>query len=987
MGSFLVKLLTNPENFKFYSGNSEGQVGNVSSADSFGQKSIPFGKDRPGGGSSNQPYIKGVGLTGTGIKTVGSAWSDTLNAWSQPGLLPINAAFFKPTNGVGWAGLAQNTLNQFTSLGPLASSIVYTVDNLPNIPDSIIRGGLKALPRSVIDATRLTKYFLDYKSVNGVLFLAKQNLLSRVAVKTEPARTSAAYLYGVLNGGVYTPLSAIGQAATGFAGIHLNDKGIDPTGIIPQLSIQNYQDIAFNRNKNDISNETSKGYQRRVDKKINKLNKLKTQLEDAQKGYEANKVFEGSIEERRQVKVTYNGKIYPSFYEAALAQVLGKSSSSSINPAQLQFLNQGTLTDLSFLTPEEQKILDSAKQTDEETRRDIEKEISENQKQKADNEKQIKKLPEQIQDTEEELEELTLGGKYKNRLLRLWDKFGLDVNNPVDSTKTTLLSYGGGPGSILGIGKTKIKFATLNDGITPARTGFNMEDPYADFGYLNYGPGRPNIFSSNRMYRVGESENSIFFKSGYTVQDYFNDSDYFSKLSNSSKLIEDNSSILQPWVTISKSSEPKKYSTWADFNFKLQQRSNTPGFGNVVTHETKEDFRKILNPGSEENSTFLSVSPSYLTKNIETRLGLGGKRGGPGVSGNRSSYSTGKLGQFNEYLGPVDTINALPIYRSELTNQPSEDLTNDIIPFKISILDNNDVSKFFHLHFRAFIDDFSDSYQSNWKKIEYMGRGEKFYKYGGFDRDLNIGFTVAAQSKEELIPIYRKLNFLVSTLAPFYTGNGYMAGNIAYITMGDYLTNQSGIINSISVDIDKESPWEIGIDINGDRDPSIPRLPFMVKVKMKFTPIHQFRPEINKFGTTIDPKTLDINNMYPDNKSTFGNQRYISNIPLNGKKETNPLYIGTERPQLTNVFKGPVSPPSNPDNVINTPPGALDENIFYANQNYLYSELGVQPLSSQDVLNQTPNPNPSPDLTSPSSPGSPFEGESNSAFSFTPTIP
>jgi hypothetical protein len=955
-------------------------------------KNIPFGKDRPGGGSSNQPYIKGTGLTATGTQTVGGAWGNFINAWSQPGLLPINAAFFKPTNGVGWAGLAQNTLNQFTSLGPLASSLVYAVDNAPNIPDSIIRGGLKGIPRSVIDATRLTKYFLDYKSVNGILFLAKQNLLSRVAVKTEPARTSAAYLYGVLNGGVYTPLSTIGQAATGFAGIHLNDKGIDPTGIIPQLSIRNYQEIAFNRNKNDISNESSKGYQRRVDKKIKKINRLKSQLDEAKKGYEANKVFEGSIEERRQVKVTYNGKIYPSFYEAALAQLASKNSNLQLelNISQLQ----STSPNISpFITSEDQKILDEAKKTDEENKRELEKEIRENQQQKAANEKQIKKLPEQIQDVEEELEELTLGGKYKNRLLRLWDKFGLDINTPVDSDKTTLLSYGGGPGSILGIGKTKIKFATLNDGITPARTGFNMQDPYADSGYLNYGPGRPNIFSPNRMYNIGPDENgnSIFIKSGYTVGDYFGDPDYISKLSISSKLLEDNSLTLQPWdIKIAYSTDPtpvslvngspissKKYSTWANFNFRIQPR--TTGY------ETQEDFRKRLKPESEEGYTFLSISPSYIDKNIERRLGLGRKSGGPGAPGKRTDYSKGKLGPFNTYLGPLDTINALPIYRSDLSTQPSEDLINDIIPFKISILDNKDVSQFFHLHFRAFIDDFSDSYQSNWKKIEYMGRGEKFYKYGGFDRDLNIGFTVAAQSKEELIPIYRKLNFLVSTLAPFYTGNGYMAGNIAYITMGDYLTNQSGIINSISVDIDKESPWEIGIDTDGNRDPKIPRLPFMVKVKMKFTPIHQFRPEINQFGTTIDPKTLDIDNMYPDNRGLFGNQRYISNIgKKEGSKETNPLYVGTERPQLTNVFNNTTPTPTNPDNAVNNPPGALDENIFYSNQNYLYSELGVQPLSSQDVLNQTPNPNPSPDLASPLTPGSPFEGEASSIFSFTP---
>jgi hypothetical protein len=409
-------------------------------------------------------------------------------------------------------------------------------------------------------------------------------------------------------------------------------------------------------------------------------------------------------------------------------------------------------------------------------------------------------------------------------------------------------------------------------------------------------------------------------------------------------------------------------------NFKLQQKN--------TGYETKEDFRKNLN--IEEGYTFLSASPSYLNKNIEKRLGLGRKSGGPGAPGKRNDYSKGKLGPFNTYLGPLDTINALPIYRSELGDLPNVDLVTDIIPFRISILDNNNVNKAFHLHFRAFIDDFSDSYQSNWKKIEYMGRGEKFYKYGGFDRDLNIGFTVAAQSKEELIPIYRKLNFLVSSLSPFYTDNGYMAGNIAYISMGDYLKNQSGIINSISVDIDKESPWEIGIDTNGDRDSDIPRLPFMVKVKMKFTPIHQFRPEINNLGGTPDPNTLTMDNIYPDNKSSYGDQRYISNIP--GDSD-NPLYKGIVRPQLTNVFNATTPTPTNPDNIVNNPPGALDENIFYNNQNYLYSELGFQALSSQDVLNPSPNPNPSPDIAAAPTPGSPFEGAADSIFSPSTPLP
>ena len=126
-----------------------------------------------------------------------------------------------------------------------------------------------------------------------------------------------------------------------------------------------------------------------------------------------------------------------------------------------------------------------------------------------------------------------------------------------------------------------------------------------------------------------------------------------------------------------------------------------------------------------------------------------------------------------------------------------------------------------------------------------------------------------------------------------------------------------------------------------------------------------------------DPNTLTVDNIYPDNKSSYGDQRYISNIP--GDND-NPLYTGIVRPQLTNVFNATTPSPTNPDNVVNNPPGALDENIFYNNQNYLYSELGFQALSSQDVLNPSSNPNPSPDIASAPTPGSPFEGAADSIF-------
>ena len=43
--------------------------------------------------------------------------------------------------------------------------------------------------------------------------------------------------------------------------------------------------------------------------------------------------------------------------------------------------------------------------------------------------------------------------------LNLWDTKGLNLVNPLYGNDPVIQSYGGGPSSILGIGKTKIKFA------------------------------------------------------------------------------------------------------------------------------------------------------------------------------------------------------------------------------------------------------------------------------------------------------------------------------------------------------------------------------------------------------------------------------------------------------------------------------------------------------------------------------------------------
>ena len=147
-------------------------------------------------------------------------------------------------------------------------------------------------------------------------------------------------------------------------------------------------------------------------------------------------------------------------------------------------------------------------------------------------------------------------------------------------------------------------------------------------------------------------------------------------------------------------------------------------------------------------------------------------------------------------------------------------------------------------------------------KNKPLGRGESFYNYNGFTRQLSLSWTVAAQSKEELIPMYKKLNFLASSLAPDYSPSGYMRGNIVQLTIGGYVYEQPGIITGLTYTMEETSPWEIGIKTDYDTesstvqgDDSVKELTHIIKVTgFNFIPIHRFRPGVQNYADQNDKK-------------------------------------------------------------------------------------------------------------------------------------
>ncbi len=620
----------------------------------------------------------------------------------------------------------------------------------PKSPDFILRGGYLTVGDSLTDVKRLGKMFGDLKSPNGLFFVAKQNILSNSAVRTQGS--------GILNDGIYTPISTLVQAGLVAFGGHVNKQGINPFAPTGAYG-------------NGIS--------------ISALARLDNAL---------------------------------------YSNIIKADNQAALNSPDGILRNR-----LYALT--ESKILNNR-----------------------------------------------IGGFARSR-------------NNISDLPSNILTYRGGPGAPLGIGTTDIRFADQRTGVNNALATSNPDYFYGrntkSFAPGNYlkliGGAVEDKGVSGKYVRLTNTRLiNAFNEEGKPVGNYFHN-------------------VYEP--AVEGNTWPKNTPLiYANNTFTytqediIQSEVNLPA-GNHLSPKI-QDFRKVLRDSLGVNTpqaiqaTALGatpISPNYETKNMAVRVNIGD----PGQRANKSyaSYSSGVIDTAtNQPVGPLDKINALPIYRSQAVDTTLP--VNDLVKFRIAAIDNNNPEFKTFMHFRAFIDSFSDSYNASWGSVKYLGRGENFYNYNGFDRTISLSFTVAAQSKQELIPMYKKLNYLASNLTPDYSPYGYMRGPLVQLTMGGYLYEQVGFISSLTYDIPQDTTWEIGInDTAGEpssnvttglenlqrlSDSSVKELPHRITVSsFQFTPIHDFRP--GKQGLGFASQLANLNQEKAGGFVTqYGPERYIA---------------------------------------------------------------------------------------------------------------
>ena len=272
----------------------------------------------------------------------------------------------------------------------------------------------------------------------------------------------------------------------------------------------------------------------------------------------------------------------------------------------------------------------------------------------------------------------------------------------------------------------------------------------------------------------------------------------------------------------------------------LTTRENTNS--EIITSEqfVKDKYNSQDKYYEQQKGRKIGGSEKNVIKEVRVNLGNQGK-----ITFDRSKYGTTDP-------GTQDALNKL---NESSTRIDGTAAARDLAKFYFEII-TPDGSKF--LHFRAFIDSIDDSYNADWQGFKYVGRADNFYTYGGFERDISISFKIAAATRAEMKPLYRKMVYLASSTAPTYGGQGFMRGTLARMTVGSYFSQLPGVITSVKYSLIQDMPWEISMqspEQGGDSD--VQELPMGLQCNVSYKVIHDFAPQTGLYHYFTNPNPIN----------------------------------------------------------------------------------------------------------------------------------
>jgi len=513
-------------------------------------------------------------------------------------------------------------------------------------------------------------------------------------------------------------------------------------------------------------------------------------------------------------------------------------------------------------------------------------------------------------------------------------------NKNIKGNITKDSSYNITPFSTTAIDATRYTTATTTDNIIAARanTGIFFKKSPENLKNSSY-TVEPNLYNKVNTYTIFKTKDNInTLKLGvaFTSDGMFplRSNVDLDPIGNTSTGIPDPLVPLSASHNGSNSTIPgKARGAIEDFRSKGGQFYFNANGEKVEVPKSSTDFT-----GRAINTYALDYGGTKINKETRVKLGNQGK-----ISRKRTKVTD------SSDIDVVDQVNAFDVLTKTKAKGKRLDgysAVRDLIQLNFDIFTPEEE---YYLAFRAFLDTFDDSFNASWNSHKYLGRGEDFYTYGGFDRSISIGFKIAAATRQEMKPLYRKVATLASVTAPSYGENGrFMRGAISEVTVGDYIYRQPGIIESVQYTWQNDYPWEISFDNPENPAESSQILPHVLDVQITFKVIHDFLPETGILPFITNHKETPYKKPYIplEEKVQTVKEEVIEESTENNNEEVVEEEVVVDTPEIdirefneVAIDKTEVYKPNFQKSINNLKNNLKRENILSGNQEFDFSNI------------------------------------------------
>ena len=123
-----------------------------------------------------------------------------------------------------------------------------------------------------------------------------------------------------------------------------------------------------------------------------------------------------------------------------------------------------------------------------------------------------------------------------------------------------------------------------------------------------------------------------------------------------------------------------------------------------------------------------------------------------------------------------------------------------------------------YIIFPALLSGITDSSSTSPTSFSYIGRADKVYVYGGYERTISFTVQIVAQRKSDIPIIWEKINYAKGLVLPQYKqflskagveDNTRPVAPICYLTLGDLFNDAPGFFTSVNLTIPENSQWEL----------------------------------------------------------------------------------------------------------------------------------------------------------------------------------